>query len=161
MVEYTYLQEDYTIISRSTITMSATYLVLTWIFMCFFLQSIFCVFFFPPLSDLIQLNSTSHRERQLAGLEGDPNKTHEAALFVNMKGCGYPPNVNCANWTRCKRTISLTIKFNCHTYFFNQGVWCCQFNLPMLLCSKEPGLLPLLPLLWPPSSRCHAFCLLL
>ena len=39
------------------------------------------------------------REREASGLEAGPTK-HQAALFVNMKGCGYPPTVNCANWTR-------------------------------------------------------------
>ena len=45
------------------------------------------------------------REREASGLEAGPTK-HQAALFVNMKGCGYPPTVNCANWTRSLYSLS-------------------------------------------------------
>lgn len=38
-----------------------------------------------------------NRERELEGLDPSPTK-HNAVLFVNVKGCGYPPSVNCSRW---------------------------------------------------------------
>lgn len=38
-----------------------------------------------------------NRERRLEGLDPSPTK-HNAVLFVNVKGCGYPPSVNCSTW---------------------------------------------------------------
>ena len=38
-----------------------------------------------------------NRERKLEGLDPSPTK-HNAVLFVNVKGCGYPPSVNCSRW---------------------------------------------------------------
>ena len=35
--------------------------------------------------------------RAAEGLEAGPTK-HEAVLLVNVKGCGYPPSVNCTTW---------------------------------------------------------------
>ena len=35
--------------------------------------------------------------REAEGLEPGPTK-HKAVLLVNVKGCGYPPSVNCTTW---------------------------------------------------------------
>lgn len=44
--------------------------------------------------------------------EYDASKHHEAVLLVNIKGCGYPPNVRCSNFT-AKYGV-LGAKFPCY-----------------------------------------------
>ena len=38
-----------------------------------------------------------NKERMVEGLDPSPTK-HNGVLFVNVKGCGYPPSVNCSAW---------------------------------------------------------------
>jgi len=75
IVEYTYLQEDYRIM-------------------------------------------TLLREKQ-GILDPSPTK-HTAVLFVNVKGCGYPPSVNCTTWIARFGAVGST--FPCHYARTNQSL---------------------------------------
>ena len=52
-------------------------------------------------------------------MEQAPTK-HRAVLFVNVKGCGYPPSVNCTAWIREFGRLDST--FPCYYARSNQSL---------------------------------------
>ena len=57
--------------------------------------------------------------REQQGLGPGPTK-HEAVLMVNVKGCGYPPSVNCSSWVRQFGVVEST--FPCYYARTNQSL---------------------------------------